>query len=306
MHKLIAVVGPTASGKSELALMLAEALGGEIVNTDAMQVYRGLDIGTAKPDAALRARVRHHLLDVVAPDEEYSAGHYLADARRIIADLRARGRVPILCGGTGLYFRALLFGMADIPPVPPAVRDRVAALLAEQGLAAAHAHLAQVDPQAAARIHPNDPSRIARALEVFQATGRPLSDFHAAQPFHEAAPGVLSVACRWERATLYARIDARVKRMLAGGWVDEVRRLLSAGYGPQLKPLRSIGYREIAALLLGQRDEARLAEDIARRTRHYAKRQLTWFNKHPDIQWAPPGDEHSLLAAAMAFLGPED
>ena len=306
MEKLIAVVGPTASGKSELALALAEALGGEIINTDAMQVYRGLDIGTAKPDAAARARVAHHLLDVVAPDEAYSAGRYLADARRIIADLRTRGRAPILCGGTGLYFRALLFGLAEIPPIPPEVQARVAAQLAAEGLAAAHARLTQVDPRAAQRIHPNDPSRIARALEVFGATGRPLSDFQAEQPFREVAPHVLSVGCRWERAALYARINARVERMLAAGWVDEVRGLLAAGYDPQLKPLRSSGYREIAALLQGGRGPQRLAEDIATRTRHYAKRQLTWFNKHPNVHWAPLGEEPTLLAASAAFLAQRD
>ena len=162
----IAVVGPTGSGKSELALRLAEAFGGEIVNTDSLQVYRFLDIGTAKPDAAERARVPHHLLDIVNPDEPFSAGEYVRAAQAVLADLERRGRLAILCGGTGLYFRALMQGIADIPPVSPAVRDAVAARLAERGPEALHADLERVDPAGAARIHPRDAQRIARALEV--------------------------------------------------------------------------------------------------------------------------------------------
>lgn len=299
---LIAVAGPTASGKSELAVVLAEALGGEVINTDAMQVYRHLDIGTAKPEAALRERAPHHLIDVVEPDEPYSAGHYVRDAGDIIRRLHAQGRTAILCGGTGLYFRALLQGIAALPAVPEAVRERVTAELAQRGVAACHEALRQVDPETAARVHPNDPSRVQRALEVFYAAGRPLSAYHREQPFGELPPQVLMLGHAWERPVLYERINSRVQAMLDAGWIDEVRGLLARGYDPTLKPLRAIGYREIVALLRDERDEAHLARDIAQRTRHYAKRQLTWFRRMPGMVWAPPTDTATLLTQARAFL----
>lgn len=304
---LVAVVGPTASGKSGLALALAERFGGEIVSTDSLQVYRGLDIGTAKPTAAERTRVPHHLIDVAAPDEPYSAGRYVADARAALADIVARGRVPILCGGTGLYYRALLYGLVEVPPVPDAVQAAVEARLAAEGAPAVHAALARVDPEAAAGIHPHDPVRIARALGVYQATGRPLSAWQRTQPPRPAAPEVLSVGLRWERRVLYARIDRRVEAMLEAGWLDEVRDLLAQGVDPALKPLRAIGYREIVAHLRaggaehGPEREA-LAARIAQRTRRYAKRQLTWFRQHPEILWAPADDAGRLEAAVRKFL----
>lgn len=303
----VAVVGPTASGKTGLALALGEALGGEVLNTDAMQVYRGFDIGTAKPTPAERARLPHHLLDVVAPDETYSAGAYVADATRIARALAQRRRLPVLCGGTGLYFRALLQGLAAIPPVPAAVRAAVAAELSARGAAACHAELAAVDPEAAAAVHPNDPVRIARGLEVYRATGRPISAYRRERPFRAHAAGVLSVGYAWPRAELYARIDERVRAMLATGWVAEVEGLLAAGWSPALKPFQAIGYREIVAMLRGERpdwarDHEALAEAIALRTRRYAKRQLTWFRKHPDIRWLAPGDVPGALAAVRPFL----
>ena len=298
--RCLAVVGPTGSGKSELAIRLAERFGGEILNTDSLQVYSGLDIGTAKPEAAERARVPHHLLDLAAPDQPFSAGDFVREARRVLAELAARERVAILCGGTGLYFRALLQGISDIPPVPQAVRAEVAARLKRLGAPALHAELSRADPDAAARIHPHDAQRIARALEVYAATGRRLSAFQAAQPFR-AVPGltepgptqarqVLSVGCFWERAELYRRLDARVERMLERGLIEEARALLARGYGAELKPLRSIGYLEAVAHVQGRLPLAAVAPAIQLRTRHYAKRQTTWFKRHPDIFWAAPGD----------------
>jgi tRNA dimethylallyltransferase len=302
---LVAVLGATASGKSGLALALAEACGGEIVNTDSLQVYRHFDIGTAKPSAAERARVPHHLIDVVEPDEAFSAGRYVAAARAAIASIAARGHVPILCGGTGLYYRALLYGLAPVPQVPAEVQRAVEARLAEQGPAALHAALARVDAVAAAAIHPNDPARIARALAVYEASGRPLSAYRAAQPFRSAPAAVLAVGFQWERKALVARIDARVREMLARGWIEEVRGLLARGYGPSLKPMQAIGYREIARWLCEGGDPATreaLEPAIAQRTRQYAKRQGTWFRKHPEVRWAVPGAAEEILAAVRKFL----
>ena len=299
---MIAVVGPTGSGKSELALRLAERFGGEIVNTDSLQVYRTLDIGTAKPEAAERARVPHHLLDVVNPDEPFSAGEYVRAARRVLADLARRRRVPVLCGGTGLYFRALVQGIADIPDVSAAVRDAVAARLAKLGPEALHAELGRVDPASAARIHPRDAQRIARALEVAEATGRPLSAYQAQQPFRPAAGGVLSVGFAWERAALYRRLDARVEAMLRRGLVAEVEGILARGFAPDVKPLKSIGYLEAVACLQGRLPREALAAAIQVRTRHYAKRQVTWFKRHPEVYWAAPGDWEGVARRVGEFL----
>jgi len=298
---LVAITGPTASGKSALAMMLAERLGGEILNTDALQVYRGFDIGTAKPTREEQARVPHHLVDCVAPDESYSAGQYVTDARRVLADLKRRGRLPVLCGGTGLYFRALLHGLAKIPPVPQAVRDAVTAELEARGSAALHDDLAAVDPESAARIHPNDAQRVARALEVYRAAGRTLSSMHSDTPFTPHAPTVLYVGVNWEREALYARINRRVEALFHQGWVDEVRGLLAQGLSPELRAFQAIGYREIAQALTGARTMDGLAEDIATRTRQYAKRQLTWFRGQPAIQWFPPGAEATVMEAVIQY-----
>lgn len=303
---LLAVVGPTASGKSGLAVALAEALGGEIVNTDSLQVYRHFDVGTAKPSMAERSRVPHHVIDVADADEPYSAGRFVADAREAIAAIAARGRVPVICGGTGLYYRALVQGLATIPPVPAPLQAAVESRVAAAGPEAAHGWLARVDAEAAAVVHPNDPVRIARALGVYEATGRPLSAFRRAQPFRAGAPQVFAMALRWERRELYERINGRVREMLAQGWVEEVRGLLERGYGTDLKPMQAIGYREIASALGGGASspyvEAALAEPIALRTRHYAKRQLTWFRRHPEVQWVQPGEVGAVAAAARNFL----
>ncbi len=301
-ERRIAVVGPTASGKSGLALRLAEEFGAEIISTDSLQVYRQLDIGTAKPSPEIRARAPHHLLDMVEPDQSYSAGSYVNDSSAILERLRAEGKPAVLCGGTGLYFRALLFGLAEVPPIPAEVRRRVIARREAEGTAACHAELNRLDPDGGAALHPSDSARVMRALEVLLTTGKPLRDFQRQRPFRESAAHLLSVGLRWERSTLYERINGRVGEMLETGWIEEVRRVLARGYSPQLKPLRAIGYREICELLGGQRDEKGLAEDIAQRTRHYAKRQITWFRRHPDVFWCKPGEESLIFARAEEFL----
>lgn len=299
---IVAVIGPTASGKSELALQLAEAFNGEIITTDSLQVYRHLDIGTAKPDKAQQARAPHHLLDRVAPDQPYSAADYAADGAAIIAKLHDAGRLPILCGGTGLYFRALLFGLAEVPDIPAGVRNQVMALRDGGGQAACRAELERLDPTGAKALHPNDSARTMRALEVLLATGKPLRIYQRKQPPPLRAGNVLSVGLARERAELYGRINRRVDQMLEMGWVEEVRGIFGMGYSPTLKPLQSIGYREIGDLLQGKRDQAGLAADISQRTRHYAKRQLTWFRKHPGTFWAGPEEFGKITGKVQIFL----
>lgn len=299
---LIAVVGPTASGKSGWAMELGERFGGEIVNTDSMQVYRHFDIGTSKPSPGERERIPHHLIDVADPDEDYFAGRYVSDARNALTGIVARGRLPILCGGTGLYFRSLLFGLAEIPDVPKSIQSDVEESIARKGAAECHKELAQVDPISAAVIHPNDPARVARALAVYKATGRPLSTFHRATPLRATAPDHLSVGIQLERETLYRRINDRVRAMLKAGWLEEVRDLLEMGCFPSLKPMRGIGYRELARFLKEGGDLEEVTEAIATRTRHYAKRQLTWFRKHPGVHWLDPGDLPGLFRLTENFL----
>lgn len=307
---LVAVVGPTASGKSALAIALAEQFGGEIVNTDSMQVYRFFDIGTAKPTGEERDRVPHHLIDVANPEQGYSAGQYVIEAKACILDIHQRGKLPILCGGTGLYFRALMQGIAAIPAVPEAVHQEVAQWLEEHGLAAGYAELMRVDAAAAEGIHPHDPSRIARALAVFRATGVPLSSYRAQQPFRETAPRSLSVGYQFDRPVLYERINRRVREMIAQGWIEEVRGLLERGYGPQHQPMRAIGYKQIVDYLqrgnTPEKDQipelTALTESIATSTRRYAKRQLTWFRKHPGIGWSAPGAWDGVCDRVKYFL----
>jgi tRNA dimethylallyltransferase len=300
--KIVAVIGATASGKSELALKLAETFNGEIITTDSLQVYRHLDIGTAKPDKAQQARAPHHLLDRVKPDQPYSAAAYAADGAAIIAKLQGAGRLPILCGGTGLYFRALLFGLAEVPEIPAEVRSQVMALRNTGGQAACRAELERLDPPGAVALHPNDSARTMRALEVLLATGKPLRIYQRKKPPPLRAGNVLSVGLARERVELYGRINRRVDQMLEMGWVEEVRDIFGMGYSPALKPLQSIGYREIGELLQGHRNEDGLAADISQRTRHYAKRQLTWFRKHPGTFWAGPEDLGKITRRVQIFL----
>ena len=288
---MLAIVGRSASGKSALALRIARASGGEIVACDSMQVYRGLDIGTAKPSAAERAEVAHHLVDVVDPDQPFSAARYVELADRAIAEVRARGREPIVCGGTGLYLRALRWGLIEAPP-----RDeRLRARLMEEELrapGALHAQLAAVDPASASRIAPRDRVRVIRALEVFQLTGRPLSAHHAGHAPSERQPMKVAVLSP-PASELEPRIVARTRAMLEAGLVDETRRAI-ARYG-EVVPLQAVGYREAAAFLDGKLAESELEPAIVRSTRRYARRQRTWFKKEREVLFCP--DEAALLAA---------
>ena len=279
----ILLAGPTASGKSDLALALAARLPVEIVSVDSTQVYRGFDIGSAKPDAATRARVRHHLIDIREPHEAYSAGEFVADALAAIRDIHARGHVPLLVGGTMLYFNALLRGIAPLPVANPAIRAAIDARAAALGWPALHAELGRVDPQAAARIHPNDPQRIQRALEVYEASGRPISDWQRDTRPPAATLRMLRYALvPADRAALHDRIARRFAAMLAAGFLNELETLRARpDVSPQATSLRAVGYRQLWAHLAGEcsLDEAVLRAVAA--SRQLAKRQLTWINADP-------------------------
>lgn len=274
---LLCVVGPTAVGKTALAVGLARRWGAEIVGCDASQVYRGLDVGTGKATPAELDGVRHHLLDVVDPEAPFDAARYVALADAAIADAEGRGRRVIVCGGTGLYLRALLHGLCPAPPLDAAVRATLAARIEAGELPALYAELAAVDPAAAARLPPADRQRIERALGVYLTTGTPLSAWQAAHGFAEERHPAVIVHLTAPRDALVARIEARVAGMFAGGFVEEVRGLVAAGHGPALRSLKALGYRHVAAALAGEmslREAQRLTLIDSRR---YARRQTTWF-----------------------------
>jgi tRNA dimethylallyltransferase len=283
--KIVIVQGPTASGKSELAVRLAERFSGEIVNADSMQVYRGMDIGTAKPSADQLRRVPHHLLDVVAPDQMFSAADFSREAERVIQDIVRRGKHVFVCGGTGLYIRALTKGLMDSPPGDAALREELKELAGRIGGEALHLKLAEVDPVSAERIHPNDQFRIIRALEVFHLTGRPISELRGEHRFGTLRYDYCKIGISVDRETLYRKIDNRVDLMIRQGFLEEVQALLAAGYPASLKPMRSLGYRHLCNYLEGVITLDDALQLMKRDTRRYAKRQLTWFNQDPEIKW---------------------
>ncbi|NIJ78224.1 tRNA dimethylallyltransferase [Xanthomonas campestris] len=307
----IALMGPTASGKTALALDAAQRWNGEIVSVDSALVYRGLDIGAAKPDAAMRAAVPHHLIDLRDPWQIYSAAEFASDARQAIEQIVARGKLPILAGGTGLYFRALLEGLSQLPEADPAVRSAIAAEAGQLGWARMHAKLADVDPVAAARIHTTDPQRIQRALEVYRISGRPISYWQARPPGPRLPVRVLKVVLApRERAVLHARIEQRLDTMLAQDFLAEVERLralprLRAVAAPlDLPAVRAVGYRQAWEYLDGAGSLADFRDRAVQATRQLAKRQLTWLRGELDARWFDPEhDRHRLESALVDFLG---
>jgi len=297
--RVVAVVGPTGTGKTALALALARALDGEIVNADSRQVYRGLDIGSAKPSPEERAVLPHHLFDIVAPDAVFDCAQYRSLAVEALTGIAARGRVAVLVGGTGLYLRALRHGLFPGPPRDPALRQRLAAAEAAAP-GELHRRLAAVDTAAAARLHPHDLVRLTRALEVFELTGRPLSEWQDTHRFAAEAMPMAVIGLDLPRELLYTRLDRRCAEMLAGGMIAEVEGLWRAGYGPELPALHSIGYREVGRFLRGLCTLEEAREDMARATRRYAKRQLTWFRADPSVHWLDA--RAGAAARALALL----
>jgi len=301
--RLVALVGPTAGGKTELALALAPELEAEIVSVDSRQVYRRLDVGTAKPDRAARAAVPHHLLDVVEPDEPYDAACFARDARAAVADVLARDRNVLLVGGSGLYLRALTDGLCPAPPADAEVRAALAGELAVRGVGALHDELRALDPEAAARIAARDAVRICRALEVQRLTGRPLSEWQRAHGFADRPYDVLVQVLCPSPDQLELRIALRCEAMWEGGLLAETEAVLAAGFSPELRPLQAIGYREAQAYLRGALDRGQAVERMRIATRQYAKRQRTWFRALAGATWIDGREPlASILRRSDAFL----
>ena len=300
---VVGFVGPTASGKSDLTMKVAEGLDGVILCMDAMQVYRGMDIGTAKPSREEQRRVPHRLFDGVAPDEAYSVAAYVQDARAAIGDCLAEGKLPLFCGGTGLYLRSLRQPLSfGHTPGDESIRARYQALAETEGLEALHRRLEAVDPVTASRLHPNDQRRVIRALEVYELTGRP---FSAQQlPGEEDSPyRFVLFGLKWGREALYSRINQRVDQMMEAGLLDEVKGLLAAGISPEAQSMQGLGYKELVPYLKGQASLAECLELIKRRTRNYAKRQETWFKREPGIHWFNgEGDRAAQAGQAIQMI----
>ena len=302
LPKILVVSGPTASGKTALAVELALAHNGEVVSADSMQIYRRMDIGTAKPTRAEMRGVPHHMLDVADPEEDFSVARYVELAARCVDDILARGRLPIVAGGTGLYIDSLLSGrtFARFDPDSP-LRRELEEELARRGGAALLEELARVDPDTAARLHPNDGKRIVRALEVYRSTGTTLTAHNAMTRSLPPRYDALTLTLAFQRREdMWDRIDRRVDRMMADGLAEEVRALLDSGVPDRCTAMQAIGYKEMAAALRGDGDTARAAEEIKLRSRQYAKRQLTWFRRNPDARWLLWGREPDLSAALQA------
>lgn len=300
MTRIVCLLGPTASGKSELALELAARIGGEIVSADSRQIYRGLDIGTAKPTAEERARVPHHGVDVVDPEERYDAARFRAAAAAAIADIHARGRVALVVGGTGLYLRALLRGLCPAPAAVPALRAALGHTIAARGTAAGHRALAALDPDAATRIGPRDAVRIVRALEVGLATGVPLSRWQAEHGFGERPYDALVIGLARSTPEIDARIAARADAMVRAGFLDELRAVIARGVPRTAPGLRAVGYPEMLACLDGRLGLSAAIDATVAATRRFAKRQRTWFRREPDVAWFHPDADRAAIADRVA------
>ena len=282
---VIFLVGPTAVGKSRAALELAEGLHTELISADSRQVYRGMDIGTAKPEPSERARVTHHLIDVVEPDQLFSAGRFRVMASDVIAKLHQQGRIPIVVGGTGLYVKLLTHGLWKGPQADWNLREQLRVEEAIQGFGHLHRRLRAVDPASAEKINPQDRAKLIRAIEVYELTGRPLSALHHEHQFRERPYRTVTIGLRRSRPDLYRRIEERVDGMIKEGLVEEVRRLRAMGYSEDLPSMKGLGYRQMIGHLNGKYDLGEAVRLLKRDTKRYAKRQFTWFHRDPPIRW---------------------
>jgi tRNA dimethylallyltransferase len=290
---VVVLVGPTASGKTAVSLPLAEHLGAEIISADSRQIYRYMDIGTAKPTAAERARVPHHYVDVLNPDQDYNAGDFGIQGREEVERIIARGRVPLVVGGSGLYVRSLIDGFFEGPPADPEIRDSLEKQFAEGGKESLLRELNRVDPVFAERVDPTKPRRMIRALEVYRVTGRPISELHKdLKPEIPFVPIIFGLS--WPRPVLYQRINDRCRAMMDQGLLEEVDALVHKGYGPELNALNTVGYAEAFALRAGRLTRDEMVALFSQNTRRYAKRQMTWFRRDERVNWLAMTEERKI------------
>jgi len=300
--KIIVICGPTGVGKTAVGVELAGHFNGQIIGADSMQVYRHMDIGTAKPTAEEQARVAHHMIDIIGPDEPFDAARYAELAGTKIFELDRQEVTPFVVGGTGLYIKALLHGLFEAEVFDADVRRRLKQEADAQGIESLHERLRRLDPESAERLHPNDRYRILRALEVVETTGKPISRYHREHGFSEQPFEALKIALSMDRKALYARINQRVDAMIAAGFLEEVKRLLARGYSGNLKSMQSIGYRHMLDFIQGRSSREACVRTLKRDHRRYAKRQLTWFKADPQIIWKEPGQVEEIKMLVEKFL----
>jgi tRNA dimethylallyltransferase len=300
--KIIIVCGPTGIGKTTVAIDLAQHFEGQIIGADSMQVYKYMDIGTAKPTAAEQARVVHHMVDFVEPDESFDVAQYAARAREKIIELDQQRITPFVVGGTGLYIKALLYGLFDEKVSDPEIRDRLTAEADTHGIQILYDRLGHLDPETANRLHPNDTYRILRALEVIEATGQAISKHHKKHDFFDRPFESLKIGLEMDRALLYERINHRVDTMISAGFLNEVKGLMARGYSAALKPMQSIGYRHMVDYIEDRLSWAECVRTMKRDHRRYAKRQLTWFGADSEIIWKTPGQVEALKLIIENFM----
>ncbi len=301
--KIIVICGPTGIGKTSVAIELARHFKGQIIGADSMQIYKFMDIGTAKPTAEEQARVVHHMVDIVAPDESFDAAQYAETAREIIAELCEHRILPFVVGGTGLYIKALLYGLFDEDISNPQIREKLKTEAQTLGIDTLHQRLCRLDPETARRLHPHDTYRILRALEVVEASGKPISRHHREHGFAVQPFDALQIGLQMERELLYERINQRVDAMFAAGFLDEVKNILARGYAADLKAMQSIGYRHLVDTIQGRISLAECLRTLKRDHRRYAKRQLTWFNANPEIVWKNPEQIEEMIRSVDRFIG---
>jgi tRNA dimethylallyltransferase len=300
--KIIIICGPTGVGKTAVAIDLAQRFNGQIIGADSVQVYKYMDIGTAKPTAAEQARVVHHMVDFVAPDESFDAAQYAALAREKVIELDQQRITPFVVGGTGLYIKALLHGLFDENVADPEIRARLKAEVGARGIQCLYERLSRLDPETADRLNPNDTYRILRALEVVEATGQAISKHHEKHGFFDRPFESLKIGLNLDRALLYERINRRVDAMISAGFLDEVKSLMARGYSADLKSMQSIGYRHMLDFIEGRLNWAECVRTMKRDHRRYAKRQLTWFGADPEIIWQEPGKAEEIRLLVAEFM----
>lgn len=303
---VVVIVGPTAVGKSRIAVEVAKAFETEVLTADSRQVYRGMDVGTDKPAPEERQGIPHRLIDLVGPDESFNAGLYRRQAIDEIERLYRDRRLPLVVGGTGLYVRTLLKGLCDAPPTDPIVRAALKQEAEDQGQDRLYARLVEVDPVAASRLHPRDESKVLRALEVYQLSGRRMSEFQQEHGFAERPFSTLMIGLNRDRDALYRRIEERIDWQLAHGLIEETKQLLDQGYQRDSAAMKGLGYRQVAEHLAGAYDSAEMVRRFKRDTRRFSKRQMTWFRKEPGIQWLTIEESESVQHTTARVIGQAD